>query len=141
MSDLIIRKTDIEKFGRKLMKKVYEFLHDDYILTFEEMKVEKEKLENNLVEKYLHMYYNIDSFSYSEKQYEKYTKDLNNKNKHDSILKIMISEIEDENLDIKIIFDVLESIKLEFEIDEDLFVEKKAFIHIYSVFHIYNDYL
>ena len=41
MTDLVIRKKDIENLGRKLMKEVYEFLHDDYILTFEEMKVEK----------------------------------------------------------------------------------------------------
>ena len=41
MADLVIRKKDIVNLGRKLMKEVYEFLHDDYILTFEEMKVEK----------------------------------------------------------------------------------------------------
>ena len=38
MTDLVIRKKDLENLGRKLMKEVYEFLHDDYILTFEEIK-------------------------------------------------------------------------------------------------------
>ena len=32
MEELIIKKKDIEKYGRKIMKKVYEFLHDDYII-------------------------------------------------------------------------------------------------------------
>ena len=41
MADFIIRKKDLENLGRKLMKEVYKFLHDEYILSFEEMKVEK----------------------------------------------------------------------------------------------------
>ena len=48
MEDLVIRKKDIEKLGRKLMKEVYKFLHDEYILTFEEMKVQKDKIKNIL---------------------------------------------------------------------------------------------
>ena len=48
MSDLIIREKDIENLGRKVMKKVYNFLHDEYILTFEDMKVEKDKIKNIL---------------------------------------------------------------------------------------------
>ena len=42
MAAVIIRKKDVEKLGRKLIKEVYDFLHDEYILsTFEEMKEEK----------------------------------------------------------------------------------------------------
>ena len=142
MADLVIRKKDIENLGRKTMKEVYEFLNDDYILTtFEEMKLEKERLKKNLVNKYLCMYNNIDSFRYSEKEYENYTKDLNDKSKYDSILKKMLSKIEDESLDIKIIYEVLDSLNLEFEIDEDLFDKKKAFIYIYSVYYFYDYYL
>ena len=142
MADLVTRKKDIENLGKKTMKEVYEFLNDDYILTtFEEMKVEKERLKKNLVREYLCMYYNIDSFRYSEKQYENYTKDLNDKSKYDSILKKMLSKIKDESLDIKIIYEVLERIKLDFEIDEDLFVKKKAFIYFYSIYYLYDYYL
>ena len=49
MAAVIIRKKDLENLGRKLMKEVYKFLHDEYILSFEEMKLEKDKLEKNLV--------------------------------------------------------------------------------------------
>ena len=49
MAAVIIRKKDLESLGKKLMKEVYKFLHDEYILSFKEMKVEKENLEKNLV--------------------------------------------------------------------------------------------
>ena len=45
MAAVIIRKKDLKNLGSKLMKEVYKFLHDDYILTFEEMKVEKDNLK------------------------------------------------------------------------------------------------
>ena len=49
MAAVIIRKKDLENLGRKLMKEVYKFLHDEYILSFEEMKLEKDRLEKILL--------------------------------------------------------------------------------------------
>ena len=142
MADLVIREKDIVNLGRKTMKEVYKFLHDDYILTaFNEMEEEKEKLKNNLFKKFLFMYYNINSNDYTERQYEEYSKNLNNKSNYNIILKKMISKIEDESLDIKIIYKILEEIKLEFEINEDLFVKKKAFIYFYTIYYLYDEYL
>ena len=57
----------------------------------------------------------IDESEYESKyeiEYEKYLKEIEDR-------------IEDESLDIKLIFEVLDRIKLEFEINEDLFVKKK----------------
>ena len=141
MADLVIRKKDIENFGRKIMKEVYEFLNDDYILTFEEMKVEKNKLEKYLVNFYLRMIYEIDVFKFEKDKYDNYNKELEDKIKYDNYLKELVAKIEDESLDIKLIFDVLDRIKLEFEIDEDLYDKKKAFIYIYSVYEFYDTYL
>ena len=142
MEDLVIREKDIVNLGRKTMKEVYKFLHDDYILTaFNEMEEEKEKLKNNLFNKFLFMYYNINSNDYTERQYEEYSKNLNNKSNYNIILKKMISKIEDESLDIEIIYKILEEIKLEFEINEDLFVKKKAFIYFYTIYYLYDEYL
>ena len=142
MADLVIRKKDIENLGRKTMKEVYEFLNDDYILsTFEEMKVEKERLEKNIVDKYLQMIYEISMFNFDKDKYDKYTNELNDESKYKSSLKKIVSKIEDESLDIKIIYEVLDSLNLEFEIDEDLFDKKKAFIYIYSVYYFYDSYL
>ena len=141
MADLVIRKKDIENFGRKIMKEVYEFLNDDYILTFEEMKVEKNKLEKYLVNFYLRMIYEIDVFKFEKDKYDNYIKELEDESKYDNYLKELVAKIEDESLDIKLIFDVLDRIKLEFEIDEDLYDKKKAFIYIYSVYEFYDTFL
>ena len=117
MKDLLIRESDIIKLGRKTIKKVYEFLNDDYILTeFPEMKVQQKKLEEYLVM-------------------------FCDESKHDKCLKELVDKIQDESLDISLIYDVLKCIKLEFEIDEDLFVENQAFIYFYSVYYLYNDYI
>ena len=141
MADLVIRKKDIENFGRKIMKEVYEFLNDDYILTFEEMKVEKNKLEKYLVNFYLRMIYEIDVFKFEKDKYDNYIKELEDESKYNNYLKELVAKIKDESLDIKLIFDVLDRIKLDFEIDEDLYDEKKAFIYIYCVYEFYDDYL
>lgn len=49
MAAVIVRKKDLENLGKELMKEVYSFLHDEYILTFEEMKVEQDKLKKTLL--------------------------------------------------------------------------------------------
>ena len=151
MTDLVIRKKDIENLGRKTMKEVYKFLHDDYILTtFEEMKVEQKKLEKYLVNFYLRMIYKFDVNNYDkelayESKYDNYLKELvakiEDESKHDNYLKELVAKIEDESLDISLIYEVLKSIKLDFEINEDLFVKNKAFIYFYSIYYFYDYYL
>ena len=112
MEDIIIKKKDLENFGKKLRKEVYKFLHYEYILTFEEMKVEKDKLEEYLIEFYFEMF--------DKSKYEKHLKEIEDK-------------IEDESLDIDLIFEVLDRIELEFEIDEDLYDKKSIFIYLFSI--------
>ena len=141
MADLVIRKKDIENLGRKVMKEVYEFLHDDYILTFEEMKVEKDKLERYLVNFYLRMIHKISVFIFEKDKYDNYNKELKDESKYKNYLKELVAKIEDESLDINLIFEVLDRIKLDFVLDEDLFDKKKAFIYIYSVYEFYDTYL
>ena len=123
IEEIILRKSDIEKYGRKLMKKVYEFLHDNYILSFEEMKVEKDKIENYLIINYFGIYKFDDQINY------------------ENLLNHIKEKIENESLDIDIIFKVLNNIELDFEIDEDLYHENKAFIHMYLVLDHYYSYL
>ena len=84
------------------------------------MKVEKDKLEKYLLKFYFK--------KFDKSEYEKYLKEIKNK-------------IEDESLDINFLYNVLDKIKLDFEIDEDLFVKKKAFEYIYLVFDYYYTYL
>ena len=49
MAGVIIKKKDLKRLGKELLKEMNDFLHDDYILTeFEEMKKEQEKFLENL---------------------------------------------------------------------------------------------
>ena len=151
MSDLIIKKSDVENLGRKLMKKVYKFLHDKYILSFEEMKVEKDKIEKYLIQFYfkkdkIENYFHVFDFNFFDKsedkiEDEKYLKEIEDKIEDEKYLKEIEDKIEDESLDIDLIFKVLDKIELEMEIDEDLFCKKKAFSYIYLVFDHYYKYL
>ena len=142
MTDLVIREKDIVNLGRKTMKEVYKFLHDDYFLTtFEEMKVEQKKLKEYLVNLYLKMIYKIDVNHHDKEIFDKYIKEIEDESKHDNYLKEIVAKIEDESLDIKLLYEVLERVKLDFEIHEDLFVKKKAFIYFYSIYYFYDYYL
>ena len=138
MAAVIIRKKDLESLGRKLMKEVYKFLHDEYILSFEEMKLEKERLEKDLV------VFNFKSFNYTTVQkgnswsitYEDF-----DKSKHEEELKNIEDKIENESLDINLIFKVLNRLKLVMEMDEDLYFKTHAFINIFKVFDSDYSYL
>ena len=131
MAAVIIRKKDLESLGRKLMKEVYKFLHDEYILSFEEMKLEKEKLEKDLV------VFKFKSFNYTTVQkgnswsitYEDF-----DKSKHEEELKNIEDKIENESRDINLIFKILNE-------DEDLFFKTNAFINIFKVFDSDYSYL
>ena len=110
-----IKQLYYENLGRNLIKEIYKFLHNEYILTFEEMKIEKDKLEKYLIDYY---FVNID-----ESKYEIYLKAIKN-----------TIEDENENLDIDFIYKVLDNINLISEIDEDLYSKKKEFIDNYLVY-------
>ena len=50
MAAVILRQKDVERLGKEVLKEVYEFLHDEYILNnFSEMKLEKQKFLRDLV--------------------------------------------------------------------------------------------
>ena len=139
MAAVIIRKKDVERLGKKLMKEVYEFLHNEYILNnFSKMKLEKQRLEENLV------LFKFRSVNYTVVQKEnswsiKY-EDFD-KSKHEKELKIIEDEIENEILDTNLIFKALDRLELDMEIEEDLFHKKLSFLNIFKVFDSDYSYL
>ena len=55
MAAVIIRKKDLIRLSKSILKEVNDFLHNEYILyTFEKMKEEKEKFLKNLALKNFH---------------------------------------------------------------------------------------
>ena len=149
MSACIIQKKDLEKLGKKLMKEFYYHVHNDYLLKeFDEVKLKRKYYDENLTKEFLSFYENqeknIVSLYFDNKRY----KDLVEM-KTEDLLKKIETKIKDETLNYEIIFNFLDQmdIKLEiskgndFKIDEDLFCIKKAFIHMYSVYHFDHHYL
>ena len=139
----------LEKLGKKLMKEFYYHVHDDYLLKeFDEVKLKRKYYDENLTKEFLSFHENqeknIVSLYFDNKRY----KDLVEMKTEDLFKKIE-TKIKDETLNYEIIFNFLDQmdIKLEiskgndFEIDEDLFCMKKAFIHMYSVYHFDHHYL
>ena len=138
MAAVIIRKKDLKNLGSKLMKEAYKFLHDDYILTFEEMKVEKDNLKKNLVNYYFQSF----NFIITQKRYSwKIEHEKLDESKYEEYLKEIEEKIENESLDIELIFKVLNKLKLDMEIDEDLFFKTKGFTNIFKVFDCDHSYL
>ena len=143
MSSCIIRKKDLERLGKKLMKEFYDHIHDEYFLTeYDEVKLKRKFYDEHLTKEFLSFHEDeeikIKNIYFDNKRY----KDLLKMKTEDLLEKIEV-QIKDETLDYKIIFlffsqmDINLKINkdIDHEIYEDLFYMKKAFIHIFEVFH------
>ena len=101
---ITIRKSDVEKLGKDLMKEVDNFLHSKYIINnFPEMKLDQEKFDRSV-----------------------------NKLK---------DKFESESLDIEEIYHILTRIKLDDEIDGDLYFKKEAYLRLFQVLLVDYTYL
>ena len=132
MAAVIIRKKDVERLGKELVKDVYDFLHDEYILsTFEEMKEEKKKFLRGLV---LGKFRSV-NFTTKQKgntwsiEYEEF-----DESKYEEELKSIKDEIDKGSIKTDLIFSTLNNLDLDMEIEEDLFYKVEGFINIFKVF-------
>ena len=154
MAAVIIRQKDVKRLARELLNEMFEFLHDEYILSeFKEMKeVQKEFLENLALNHIntLHRQYKITEEKRKE-LVKPFIDDLlkidenssnlekNIKVEYDS--KLIESAMEDEGIDTEGIYQTLNILKLDMEIDEDLYFKTKAFLDIFRVFESGYTYL
>ena len=155
---IIITKSNLENLGKKTIKKVYEILNfcdDDFYLgeIRKKLKKEKDKLDNFLIN---HIFFNIktkvkyfnpkteckiyfeidDNFKTDKNESDIYPAFNDNLKKF--YLEKIKEKIENESLDIDLIFEALSKIELIWDMNEDTYCERKAFLNIYKVF--YNDY-
>ena len=139
MAAVIIRKKDVERLGKELVKKVFDFLHDEYILSnFEEMKEVQKKFLKNLVLNYF-KYFNITQIQRGNSWSIKYEKF--DENKFEEELKCVKDEIKNGSLNTFVIFKTLNDLDLDMEINEDLYFKKEAFLNIFKVFDSDCNYL
>ena len=138
MAAVIIRKKDVEKLGKDLIKEVYELLHDDYFKkTFPDDIIKATKTFNKklVFRKFKHYHSTVkqsgNSWEFSYKKYDE--------SKFEEDLKRITNKIKDRSLDIEIIFHTLNNFYLDMEIEEDLYFKKKAFLNLFNV--IDSDYI
>ena len=98
-----IRKSDLERLGKDLMKEIDNFLHDEYILTFPEMKLDQKKFDES-----------VNRF----------------KDKYES-----------GSLDLQEMYDIFVKIKLDDEIDGDLYFKKESYLDLFRVLYSSHSYL
>ena len=149
MAAVIIRQKDVKRLASTLLKEMFEFLHDEYILSeFKEMKeVQKEFLEN-LASNHIDTLHR--QFKITEEKREELVKpfivdenssELEKKCKVKYVSKLVKDAMKDEGIDIEGIYHTLINLKLDMEIDEDLYYKTKAFLDIYIVFEDGYKYL
>ena len=126
MEAVIIRKKDVERLGKEVLKEVYKFLHNEYILTnFEEMKKVKHKFLRNLV----FNKFRSSNITIKRIEYENF-----DENKFEDEIKCLEDEIKNGSISTEIIFQTLNDLDLDMELDGDLYYKQDSFLDIYKVF-------
>ena len=147
MAAVIIRQKDVKRLASTLLNEMFEFLHDEYILSeFKEMKeVQKEFLEN-LASNHIDTLHR--QFKITEEKREELVKPFIDKIliigenssyfekniKVEYLSKLVENAMKDGGIDTEGIYQTLKSLKLNYEIDGDLYYKTKAFLDIFRVF-------
>ena len=142
MAAVIIRKKDLDRLSRTLLKETFDFLHDEYILTeFEEMKLTQEIFLNSICLEHIETLFksNIITEEKREELFKQYNNLENGKlyNDKDLVKKVM----EEEKIDTDGIYKTLIKLRLDYEIYEDLYFKIQAFLDISRVFDFGYTYL
>ena len=139
MDEVVIKKKDVNRLAKELLKEIFDFLHDEYILNnFVEMKIEQPKFLNNLV---------CNHIIYSNKKGEKnelhkpFLESFLNKKEFKYTSKLVDKAMKDDGIDTIGIYSTLNDLNLDVEIDGDLYFKKKSFLDIFRVFDTGYTYL
>ena len=134
MEAVIIKKKDLERLGKEVLKEVYYFLDNEYIVNeYENIKEEQKKLNRRLI---LHEvktnnefknYFDLDEDRVIEK-YKKISKSIEDRVKNGIYF-------------IDTIYHFLIDINLEKELDDDVLFKLEAFLEIYRVVSYHHSYL
>ena len=123
MAAVIIKQKDVKRLARELLNEMFEFLHDEYILTeFKEMKeVQKEFLNSICVNHIntLHKQYKI-----TKEKREELIKPFLYNGESIKVLynsKLVKDAVKDDGIDTEGIYQTLNKLKLDMEINEDLY--------------------
>ena len=154
MAAVIIRQKDVKRLASTLLKEMFGFLHDEYILSeFKEMKeIQKEFLKNlalNHIDT-LHRQFKITEekrevlvkpFIVDLMKISENSTELEKKCNFEYVSKLVENAMKDGGIDTEGIYQTLINLKIDSEINEDLYYKTKAFLDIFRVFESGYTYL
>ena len=154
MKICIIKQKDVKRLASTLLKEMFGFLHDEYILSeFKEMKeIQKEFLENlalNHIDT-LHRQFKITEekrevlvkpFIVDLMKISENSTELEKKCNFEYVSKLVENAMKDGGIDTEGIYQTLINLKIDSEINEDLYYKTKAFLDIFRVFESGYTYL
>ena len=154
MAAVIIRQKDLRRLGKELLNEIFDFLHDEYILTkFKEMKEVQEKFLEKLAFNHintLHRQYKITKEKREELakpfinelvKIDENSSDLEKKAKFKCISTLVEGAMKHDGIDTEGIYHTLISLNFFNERNEDLYFKTKAFLDIFRVFEVSYMYL
>ena len=134
MDEVVIRKKDLDRLARTLLKEIFEFIQDEYSL-----KELKKDFLNKVV---------LNHVIYSNQKGEKYELSnsilesiFNKEDEFEGFLKLVKDAMKDDGIDTEGIYLVISEFKLDMETHEDLYYKKEAFLDIFRVFATGYTYL
>ena len=142
MAAVIIRQKDVKRLGKELLNEMFDFLHNEYILTnFKEIQ---EVFLKNLVFNHintLHRQYKITKEKREElaKPFLDTLFNIDKKVEYDPNL--VKTAMKEDGIDTEGIYHTLLKINFCMEIDEDLYFKTKEFLDIFRVFETAYIYL
>ena len=150
MAAVIIRQKDVKRLGRELLKEMFDFLHDEYILTeFKDMKLTQNIFLNSLSLEHINTLSRSNKITNEERE-ELLKPFFNSKllvdesglfNKLHYDEDCVKKAVENSEIDTKGIYYTLNSLKLDDEINGDLYFKTEAFLDIFRVFESGYEYL
>ena len=139
MDEVVIKKKDVDRLAKELLKEIFDFFNDEYIINnFEEMKIEQPKFLNNLVCNHI-----ISSNKKGEKNelHKQFLESFFNKKEFEYTSKLVDEAMKDDGIDTSGIYQTLIDLNLDEEIDGDLYFKKESFLDIFRVFDTGYTYL
>ena len=126
MEEVVIRKKDVDRLAKTLLKEIFEFIQDKNSLR----ELKKDFL--NKVVKANQQYVLPNSVIESI---------LNKEDEFEGFLKLVKDAVKDDNIDTEEIYEIIEKFELGMETNEDLYYKKESFLDIFRVFETGYIYL
>ena len=142
MDEVVIKKKDIDRLAKVLLKEVFDFFHDEYIINnFKEIMTQKPKFLTNLVSNHIGTL--LRQSKITEEQRKELVKPLLNKiidgkfisRDEEYFSKVLKDAMKDDGIDTEGIYHTINNLFLDImEIDGDLYFKKESFLDIFRVF-------